>query len=68
MSGILSLLRSRKFWTALGGVIGVVFAQWLGEENADAISTSVVTVAVTLIGAIAAEDAAAKLKSTDGES
>ncbi len=58
--GLGSLLRSRKFWLAVVGVIQtVVFFFWPGmpEQLWQAINT----ILMVLIGAIAVEDAAKKL-------
>lgn len=51
------LLYSRKFLVAVLGVLAVVFQEFLSPEVAD----TLVKLAMALIGAIAAEDAAASL-------
>ncbi len=57
---MLSLLRSRKFWLTVVGVGGVIAGQWFGVDPATiAKYTAMIMV---LVGAIAVEDAAKKLK------
>ena len=45
MSGLLSMLKSRKFWTAIAGVVAVILVNLVGldETTAKAISTAIVT-------------------------
>ncbi|HUU55458.1 MAG TPA: hypothetical protein VMY87_11120 [Armatimonadota bacterium] len=64
MSGILRLLHSSKFWTAIGAVAGVVLTEALGmdEKSAGAIVTALITLAGIYILGTAGEDIAAKLK------
>ena len=68
MNGLKSLLRSRKFWTALAALAGVVLTEALGwdEASASSLADALVVVATVLIGAIAVEDAAEKIAGKGG--
>jgi len=64
MKGLISLLRSRKFWLAAAaiGVVVAVNAFGIGEETAADWADKIVQVIMLLIAAIAGEDIATKLK------
>ena len=64
MGGIISLLKSRKFWIAVVGVGGVVLSESFGWEAAavESLTGAIVVIAGILIAAIAVEDAADKSK------
>ena len=68
MKGFENLLRSRKFWTAAMALAALVLVECFGWgiETAGELSEHVVDLAMILIGAIAFEDAAAKIKGTHG--
>lgn len=63
MNGLKSLLQSRKFWTALAALAGVVLSEAVGwdEGSAGDLADALVVLAAVLIGAIAVEDAAGKI-------
>lgn len=64
MTGFGNLLRSRKFWTAVMAVAvlaAVDVFNWR-PETARALADNVVNLAMILIGAIALEDAAEKVR------
>lgn len=63
MNGLKSLLQSRKFWTALAALAGVVLSEAVGWDEASAgdLADALVVLATVLIGAIALEDAAGKI-------
>ncbi len=62
MNVLKGLLSSRKFWTALVGVLAVVLVQCgVSEEKANTISVAIMTLAGLYIGGTAVEDAANKL-------
>lgn len=68
MKGFENLLRSRKFWTAAMALAVLVLVEsfgW-GAEAAGQLGEHVVDLAMVLIGAIAFEDAAAKIKGRQG--
>ena len=68
MTGMKNLLASRKFWTAVmavGVLVLVNVFDW-NAETAGALAENVVNVAMILIGAIAVEDAAGKLRGEGG--
>ena len=52
------LLRSRKFWLAVFGVVEIAVLELLNVDPA--IWAAIAALVVTLIGSIAVEDAAAK--------
>jgi len=58
MSGLLSMLKSRKFWTAIAGVVAVILVNLVGldETTAKAISTAIVTLGGLYIVATGIED------------
>ena len=60
MSGILSLLKSRKFWIAVvgGAIVAAIRAAGLPDE----ITTKILEIVLVLIAAIAGEDIASKLR------
>ncbi|MHC4714997.1 MAG: hypothetical protein ACYTAN_17280 [Planctomycetota bacterium] len=62
MGGVRSLLKSRKFWTAVAAIMVLVAVNVFNwrPETAEALAENVVSIAVILIGAIAIEDAAEK--------
>lgn len=59
---VLALLRSRKFWLSLVGLISVVWVA-LGNEElpVEQLVDAIVTIVGVLVAAIAAEDVAHKL-------
>jgi len=61
MNVLKGLFRSRKFWLAVFGVVQTVVFQFFPEFSKDVWVAIDVLIGV-LIGSIAAEDAAAKLK------
>lgn len=63
MDGVKSLLRSRKFWTAVAAVMVLVAVNVFNwkPEAAESLAENIVNIAMILIGAIAVEDAATKL-------
>jgi len=62
MNVLKGLLSSRKFWTALVGVLAVVLVQCgMSEEKASTISVAIMTLVGLYIGGTAVEDAANKL-------
>jgi len=63
VTGLKSLLHSRKFWTALAALAGVVLTEAAGwdEASARSLADALVVIATVLIGAIAVEDAAGKI-------
>ena len=64
MSGLKSMLRSRKFWAAVGSLVFVVLTNVAGldPKAATAISAAIVTLGTAYIIATGAEDSASKLK------
>lgn len=60
MTGVLSLLQSRKFWLALiaAVVAGILFVR--GEITAEQFANALVALGGILVAAIAVEDAAEK--------
>ena len=54
MSGLVSLLRSRKFWLALAGILAAVGL--VPEGQADQLAESIVFILGVLIAAIGIED------------
>ena len=60
MSNVLSLFKSRKFWLAVIGVIQTVFF-FFWPDAPDGLWEAINTILLILIGAIAVEDAAAKI-------
>jgi hypothetical protein len=58
--GILSLFSSRKFWLAILGVVQTIVFQFF-PNIPDELWQAINTLLLTLIGAIAVEDAAKKL-------
>lgn len=62
MDGLLSLLRSRKFWVALLTIVGMVSVA-LGREDVpvEALADAIATIVAVWLGAVAVEDAARKL-------
>lgn len=60
---ILALLRSRKFWLSLVGLISVVWVA-LGNDElpVESLVDAIVTIVGVLVAAIAVEDTAAKLR------
>lgn len=64
MSGFKALLRSRKFWLAVGaiGVAVAVSVFNVAEATATELADKIVSIILVLIGAIAAEDVATKLR------
>lgn len=61
MNTLKALLKSRKLWVALAGVLAVVLVQvGVSEERADAISAAIVTLAGLVIAGVAWEDGSAK--------
>jgi len=68
MEGILSLLKSRKFWLSVFGVVQVLVFHFLNVP--DEIWQAIAALVAVLISAIAVEDAAEKRASIiclDGE-
>ena len=63
MDGLKALLKSRKFWLAMGA-IGVAVAVAFGapEATATELADKIVAIVLVLVGAIAAEDVATKLR------
>lgn len=56
-----ALLKSRKFWAAIVGVVGVVLAQYgVPEERVNEVTLAIVTLITAVIGGTAWEDAAQK--------
>ena len=64
MSGILSLLKSRKFWIAIVGILSVVLNESFGmdEVSVKSLSDAIVVIVGILIAAIAIEDSAEKIR------
>jgi len=58
MAGLLSLLKSRKFWLAVFGCVQAIVLNYLNVP--EAIWQSIVILVGVLIGAIAVEDAGEK--------
>lgn len=58
MEGLLSLLKSRKFWLAIFGVVQVLVFHYLAVP--DEIWQAIAALVAVLISAIAVEDAAKK--------
>ena len=56
-----ALLRSRKFWLAVFGVVQAIVFQFFPDVP-DEVWQSIASLVMVLIGAIALEDAAEKLK------
>lgn len=59
MDGILSLLKSRKFWLSLAGVAAAVGI--IPEDQSQQLAESITYIVVILVAAIAGEDIAAKV-------
>ena len=60
MSNVLSLFKSRKFWLAVIGVIQTIFF-FFWPDAPEGLWEAINTILLILIGAIAVEDAAAKI-------
>lgn len=60
---MLSLLKSRKFWLAVGGLAGVIAVQFGMDEGRaqNVIQAAIALLDAVLIGGIAVEDHGAKL-------
>lgn len=58
-----ALLQSRKFWLAFLAVIGAVALFVQGAIDASALTDAIITLVGLLVGSIALEDAAQKLRS-----
>lgn len=54
------LLTSRKFWLAVVAALAAIVLYVQGQLDANALADALVALAAIVIGAIAAEDAAAK--------
>ena len=54
MGGILSLLKSRKFWISVAGILAAVGV--VPEEQADQLAAAIVLIVGVLVAAIAVED------------
>ena len=63
MEGILSLLKSRKFWLAMGGVIQTVIFNFI-PDFPEAVWQTINALLLALIATYAWEDAAAKRSDT----
>lgn len=64
VNGLKSLLKSRKFWLAIAaiGVAVAVDVFGVSETSAAELADKIVAIILVLIGAIAAEDVATKLR------
>ncbi len=64
MGVLKALIASRKVWIALVAILAFVLVKYFGtgEELAEEVAEKVVGLAMLVIGAIAAEDVATKLK------
>jgi hypothetical protein len=59
----MSLLRSRKFWIAVFGLLAVIYTSATGQEFMSMeTQEAIVKIVLVLIGSIAVEDAATKLR------
>ena len=54
MGGILSLLKSRKFWLSVAGILACVGV--IPEEQAESLAGAIVLIVGVLVAAIAVED------------
>ena len=62
MAGLISLMQSRKFWLALLGFVGASALFYQQQITAAQYTEAIVGLVAVLIGGIALEDAATKLK------
>lgn len=63
LTGLISLLYSRKFWLSAAALAAVVLVEALGWDEASAaqVTQAAVIIVTVLVGAIAVEDGAKKL-------